>query len=427
MTSPAPEDHASSGPTRRSPPPRLTMEEAALTVVRALQEAGHIAYFAGGCVRDMVMGQTPTDYDVATSAQPDQVSAILRRTRKVGAKFGVVLARISGHDIEIATFRRDLDYQDGRRPSAVEFTDAREDAIRRDFTINGMFYDPIRRELVDFVGGRADIEARIIRAIGDPHRRFAEDHLRLLRAIRFAARFDYRIDPDTWSAMQRHAPQLVKISPERIREELDMMLSHRGRARAFRDLRDSGVLRYLWPTAERLLPRADEILALLSALPEDTGLELCLAIMLLDYHDADVGEVCDALRCSNDTRREITWLIQHAPALDDPDRLTLADLKLLMADRAFDRLVTLLAARLTATGQPMTAHQVLTARIRAIDPAEVSPPPLLSGRDLSELGVPPGPLYKKVLDRVYYAQLNRDVADRESALRMARELIASAI
>ncbi len=421
--SPSHGDRSSADNPRKARPPNLTMQEAATQVVRTLHDAGHITYFAGGCVRDMVMGNPPSDYDIATSAEPPQVVALLKRTRQVGAKFGVVLARVGGHDMEIATFRRDMDYVDGRHPAAVQFTDAREDAIRRDFTINGMFYDPLRGEVVDYVGGREDIAARVIRAIGEPDRRFAEDHLRLLRAIRFASRFGFEIEPVTWQAMKTHAPQLVKISPERIREELDQMLSHPGREMAFAYLRDSGLLKYLWPTADRLLPRAEYIHGVLTALPREASFELCLAAMLHDVPELHVGDVCEALRCSNDTKRILSWLVRHAHRADEPDKLTRADLKLLMAGHDFEGLLHLLAARSRASGRTRAAYDELTLRAREIAPSEVAPPPLLTGNDLAEMGVAAGPLYKKVLDCVYYEQLNDAIADREHALRRGRELI----
>ena len=258
----------------------MTMLAAATLVVRQLQEVGHVALFAGGCVRDKLMHKRPNDYDVATSAEPKQVVALFRRTQQVGAKFGVVLVRISRHPIEVATFRRDLDYHDGRRPTAVEFTDAREDAIRRDFTINGIFYDPIRRKVVDYVNGQVDIKAKIIRAIGEPSRRFAEDHLRLLRAIRFAAKLEFKIEPTTWSAMCANAAKIVDISPERIREELDAMLSHPSRARAFELIVKSGLLPHLWPQAKAICPSASQSHAIFSAMAPDASFELALAAIL---------------------------------------------------------------------------------------------------------------------------------------------------
>lgn len=403
--------------------PTITLLAAATSVVRRLQDAGHVALFAGGCVRDRVMKKRPSDYDVATSAEPREVVALFRRTQQVGAKFGVVLVRIGRHAIEVATFRRDLDYKDGRRPSAVQFTDAREDAIRRDFTINGMFYDPIKREIVDYVDGRADIKKKAIRAIGDAAQRFAEDHLRLLRAIRFAAKLGFEIEPATWAAIRANAPKIIDISPERIREELDAMLGHPGRAQAFELIVESGLLPHLWRRAKDVCPSVAMSRDILAALPADASFDLALAAILHTQRPLEAEEACDDLRCSNHTQRTVSWLLAHLTDLDEPQRVTLADLKLLMADPAFPDLLRLLAARLEAAGRPPTAYKQMAARARRIPPTAVAPRPFVSGEDLMRLGHRPGPLYKKVLARVYYAQLNGDVTNKTEALALARSAV----
>src|SRR5258706_159236 len=249
------------------------MRDTARSIVERLQAHGHQALLAGGCVRDMLIGRDPTDYDVATSATPDVVIGLFKKTQKIGAAFGVVLVRTGRISIEVATFRRDAPYADGRHPTAVEFTDAREDALRRDFTINGLFLNPITDEVVDYVGGRADIEARLVRAIGEPSHRFAEDHLRLLRAVRFAARMDFQIEPATWHAMREHAAQIARISPERIREELEAILSASSRRRGFTILCDSDLMQYLWPGSEQVLSQRNRIEAALEAMPADAGFD----------------------------------------------------------------------------------------------------------------------------------------------------------
>lgn len=403
----------------------LTPRAAALKVVRVLQEAGHVAYFAGGCVRDRLLGKRPDDYDVATSAEPKEVIRLFRRTQRVGAKFGVVLVRIGSHAIETATFRTDGDYADGRRPTAVRFTDARHDAERRDFTINGMFFDPIARSVIDHVDGQTDLKRRVIRAIGEPARRFSEDHLRLLRAIRFAARFDFEIERGTWSAMCEHASAIARISPERIWAELAAMLEHPRRAMAFSLLHRSGVLFHLWSRADAL--RGHEVLigAWLGELPAHSSADLCMAVMLHALSRAEIGESCDALRCSNLTRRTVLWLHEKQNTLEEPDRLTLADLKLLMAHEAFGDLAALFAARLRATKSPLAPWRRIQARVRAIAPRDVAPKPLLTGDDLARLKVPRGPIYKKVLDQVYYAQLNGELSNRETAHRYVLNLLSS--
>src|SRR4051794_39693814 len=222
-------------PDEQAPPPTPRSDrDDALAVVRRLREAGHVAYFAGGCVRDQLLGLTPKDYDVATDAPPQRVRELFTRTDAVGAAFGVILVRQRRSQIEVATFRTDLEYRDGRRPEGVRFATAEQDAQRRDFTINGLFLDPIEDRVIDYVGGQADLKDKVLRAIGNPDERFAEDHLRLLRAIRFAARFGLIIEPATDEAIARHAQHLARISPERIAEELRQMLTPPTRPTAWR-------------------------------------------------------------------------------------------------------------------------------------------------------------------------------------------------
>lgn len=401
-----------------------SMREAALGVVRTLRDAGFEALFAGGCVRDRVMGKEPNDYDVATAAPPDRVVSLFRRTRKVGIQFGVVLVGVRQYWIEVATFRCDGVYRDGRRPDHVEFTNAREDAIRRDFTINGMFLDPIADKVVDYVGGEADIRDRLIRAIGDPARRFEEDYLRLLRAVRFAARFDFQIESTTREAIRSHASLVSKVSPERIHDELERMLSHANRATAFEMLRETGLLMHLWPGASEIEPHADRIQAMLAGLPASASFELAVAALMHSLSPSCVEEVCRLLMCSNRTIKTAVWLIGHQDRLLNPAAVTLADLKLLMACRPFPQLLDLFAARLRADKVPLDAHAEMVRRSQAIPPDKVAPPPFITGKHLGKLGLPPGPAYKGILAKIYYAQLNGDLADKPAARNMARRLIA---
>src|SRR5262245_795849 len=213
----------------------------AIEVIKELRRHGHEAYFVGGCVRDMVMKIEPADYDVATSAHPEQIVKIFPRTESIGAQFGVVLVIQKGHPFEVATFRSDEAYIDGRRPTGVVFTDAKQDVLRRDFTINGLLYDPLTGEVIDYVNGRADIDAKIVRAIGDPHARFEEDKLRILRAIRFGARLGYTIEPATWNAVRAMASKIHQVSSERIRDELTRVLTEGQAARGMRMVHESGL------------------------------------------------------------------------------------------------------------------------------------------------------------------------------------------
>jgi poly(A) polymerase len=403
----------------------VTMRQAAEKVVAELAKAGHVALFVGGCVRDMLMKRVPKDFDVATSARPQDVLKLFRRTQKVGAKFGVVLVRIGAHPIEVATFRADGDYEDGRHPTEVRFTDDKEDAQRRDFTINGLFYDPASKTVIDHVGGQKDIEAGIIRAIGDPRLRFTEDHLRILRAIRFASRFDFRIEPKTWSAMVELAAQLKRISPERIRMELEMMLPPAGRARAFRDLCACGALTYLFPEAQSVLADAKVIGSVLAELPDPSEFDLALATILHRLTPKQADSACQALRCSNQTRKTVTWLVARQDSLMKPRDVNLADLKLRMAHPAFGLLMALMRAKLKAANDSMSAYRTITSRAAAIAEEDVAPPPLLSGDDLAKLGLPAGPLYKRILDEVYYEQLNETIRNKRDAKKMAMQLVLS--
>ena len=270
------------------------MRTAAMQVVQKLQDKGYQAVFAGGCVRDQLLGLTPKDYDVATSATPDEVIGLFPQAVTVGAHFGVVLVKVQGHAIEIATFRTDGSYADGRKPETVTFATIEEDASRRDFTVNGLFFDPITDKLLDFVGGQKDLEAGKLRAIGDAQERFAEDHLRLLRAIRFATRFEFQIADETWEALTESAPKITRISPERIRDELDRIWVHPNRVLGFDELVKSGLMLAIFPEILKLQgceqppqwhPEGDVFVhtrIMLDMLPDEASLPLVLSVL---FHD----------------------------------------------------------------------------------------------------------------------------------------------
>ncbi|MGA0111796.1 MAG: CCA tRNA nucleotidyltransferase, partial [Chthoniobacterales bacterium] len=272
----------------------MDLPSAATDIARRLQQAGHTAYFAGGCVRDELLGLDPHDYDIATSAKPDEVQKLFPHTQAVGAHFGVILVMEHGRAFEVATFRSDHEYIDGRRPEMVTFSTPEEDAARRDFTINGMFHDPVAGRFIDFVGGREDLKSKLLRAIGDPAARFREDKLRLLRAVRFAARFGYEIDPATWDALRAHAADIHAVSAERIREELVKILAHPSRVRGFDLLDQSGLLKEILPEIEALKgceqpaqfhPEGDVFVhtrAMLELLPPDAPANLALSVL---FHD----------------------------------------------------------------------------------------------------------------------------------------------
>jgi len=396
----------------------------ALAIVRKLVAAGYQALLAGGCVRDLLLGQTPHDYDVATNAPPTEVGQLFCPTRQVGAQFGVALVKKHGRWVEVATFRADGPYLNGRRPVRVTLSDARHDALRRDFTVNGMFLDPLSMEIVDYVGGMADLKARLIRAIGDPAARFDEDYLRLLRAVRFAAQLGFEIEPATLAAVKTHAPTLAKVAPERVREELERMFTHPSRCRAWSLLGDCGLRPYLWPGAAWTPEQVQTIDRLLPELPPEAGFELVMAILLSHTGPDEIERIARALTLSNEQRQTTAWLVAHQADLDDPGSLSLAALKLLMANPAFRALVMLARARHQRLPDAGRRQAVLEKRVAGIPPGAVQPPPLVTGEDLLRRGVPPGPIYKDVLEQLYRQQLDEQVRSREQALAELERLLS---
>jgi len=403
--------------------PQGATKAMAVKVIRRLRSAGHEALLAGGCVRDLLLGRRPTDYDVATSATPPQVRRLFPRVIMVGAKFGVAVVLFGRRRVEVATFRTDLSYADGRRPVGVKFVSAREDALRRDFTINGMFFDPIANRVVDYVGGRADLRAGLVRAIGDPLVRFSEDYLRMLRAVRFAARLDFRIHRATAAAIRRRAPRLTCISGERIREELEKMFSHPSAARAVRRMHRLGLLqavlpelfarRGLWAPARR---RVEGVARYADAVGTLAGL-------LLDLSPADVGAIVRRWGGSNHLRESLVWMVRHRDHWRTLPEASLAELKRLLVHRDFARLERLWRIRERDATGTTSSCRALRRRIAGIDPERIDPPPLLSGRDLMDLGVPEGPRLGRILAAVREAQLNEQITTRRAALSLARKMM----
>jgi poly(A) polymerase len=397
--------------------------EAALAVITRLREAGYIALLNGGCVRDRLLGIDPKDHDVATDAPPAEVRKLFRRTRAVGVQFGVVLVRIKKNDVEVATFRSDMEYHDGRRPSAVEFTTPERDAQRRDFTINGMFLDPVTDEIIDYVGGREDLEARVIRCIGEPHQRFAEDHLRMLRAVRFAARLDFEIEETTFRAMAECAARLRQIAPERIRMELEMILGSRSRARGWRLMCDTGLTDHLPPDRAWSAPEQARVERVLAALPEDASAPLGLAALFSGWEPAEVRQACAALRCSNADTDAITTTVATVPRLLDGLVLELADIKELLATGLFREMTILARAVGEADSMDRDALEQVVQRAVAIPAETVAPPPLLTGDDLLAMRLRPSPLMGRLLAEVYRAQRNETIRTREEAVRLVEQRI----
>ncbi|MEX2671807.1 MAG: CCA tRNA nucleotidyltransferase [Phycisphaeraceae bacterium] len=411
------------------------LREAATQVVKRLQEHGHVAYFAGGCVRDQIMGRVPTDYDVATDAPPQRVIELFRIAHRVGEAFGVVVTRISGHWIEVATFRTESGYADGRHPDQVAFTDAEHDARRRDFTINGLFYDPLAERVIDYVQGQQDIEARIIRAIGDPQQRFDEDYLRMLRAVRFAARLEFTIEPATAAAVRDHAARLDRISRERIGIEVALMLDHPHRARA------AQLMQHLLLDAPTLCePHSERQPLCVAALPPETPAVAALAAWALDRHlqphrqhnhprllagvealpvAALVRRWRKALVLSNDDRDALRHLLQRLPTVLRWPDLDLAAKKRLLATQHWPHLAELAHATLSLVDHPSFDVHQFEREVAALQQQEVAPPPLVTGDDLIAAGLKPGPKFKTILEQVYDAQLRGEVTTHEQALHEA--------
>lgn len=398
--------------------------QASLSVLRKLRDAGFVALLAGGCVRDMLLHRTPKDFDVVTDARPEQVLALFPRARGVGQQFGVILVHRLGVSVEVATFRKDAAYSDGRRPDEVTFSNDVEDARRRDFTINGMFYDPIADRVIDHVGGRADLEARLIRTIGDPAQRFAEDHLRMLRAVRFAVALDFELDAATLAAIREHAPKLRGISAERIWMELERMLASPARARAWRILLETSLAPHLVENWRPSTDESDRIETRLAALPDaDISAALAVAALLCEQDAAHVRRFCLSMRLSNDLTEDVAWLVTQRPVLLGPAADELAQRRIWRAHPFCADLLLLARAQCTAQGEPLGRWSEVSLAITAIDVAGATPPPLLTGDDLTAAGYAPGPAFGRVLSAVYRAQLNEKIPTREDAMRMAREML----
>jgi tRNA nucleotidyltransferase/poly(A) polymerase len=413
----------------------------ALAVLKHLRSQGHVAYFAGGCVRDRLLGLEPKDWDVATDAPPQRVRALFPRTQAVGAAFGVILVRQGKSVVEVATFRADVSYEDGRRPTAVRFTTAEEDARRRDFTINGLFLDPLEDRVIDYVGGQADLTARVLRAIGVPDERFAEDHLRLLRAVRFAARFDLRIEPTTWQAIRNHAAKLARVSPERIADELRRMLTPPSRLIAWRLLEELLLLPVIYRhmgdpaltiPAGKIFPRV--------AAAETISFPLALAAGALEWRwrcadaPSDVRPLVApteirtiekamrrTLRFSNEESDAMTGILSSVASLLADREPTVSQLKRFLATPVEADATRLLVALHHADLHSARIAELLP-RLSALSRADVSPPPLITGDDLTAAGLTPGPKFKRVLDAVYDAQLEDRVKTKDEAMAMALEM-----
>ena len=421
----------------------------ATDIVRTLVARGHRAVFAGGCVRDMVRGKEPKDYDVATSAIPAEVMAIFPRTVPVGVAFGVVRVLGRGDDplcVEVATFRIDGAYSDERHPDSVAFTTEVEDVKRRDFTINGLLFDPLKNELLDYVGGREDLDKKIIRAIGDPRRRFAEDHLRLLRAIRFAARLDFEIDEHTFSAMKECAPKIVTVSAERIRDELNQMLAGPNPRRAFELLKKCGLLKHVLPEIDALQgvaqppqfhPEGDVWLHTLMLLGQLENAPLTLALGAL-FHDvgkpatfentdrirfnehehvgaAMTERILERLKYPREQVERVVALVHQHMTFKDTRQMRSSTLKRFLRQSHFDEHLALHKLDCLASHGDLSAHEFCAEELARATPETLRPAPLITGDDLIALGLNPGPVFGTILKDVEDRQLEGTLLDSAAA------------
>lgn len=413
----------------------MTEREFAIDVVRTLQQAGFRALWAGGCVRDELLGLEPHDFDVATDARPEQVMKLFRRSVAVGAAFGVieVIGPRGPHrqhlTVEVATFRSDGAYIDGRRPTSVTFSSPEEDAQRRDFTINGMFFDPLAGQLHDFVGGRADLQAKVLRAIGDPIARFTEDKLRVLRAVRIAARFQLSIEAATLAAVRRIAPQITVVSAERIAEELRKLLTHPSFPRGIAYLHDCGLFAVLFPELDHWSddscpPRA----LMLTFLGERVSFPLGFTALLLNPFDGDpIGKrlaetIADRLKLSTAEKTRIAWLVANRACLLEARAMRLSRLKPILVHPGIGELLALHRAEALASGRSVEHVEFCERMLRETPAEELDPPPVLTGDDLIAMGLAPGRGFKRLLDAVRDAQLEGEVRSKEDALTLIERL-----
>jgi len=426
------------------------MEEVATRIVRRLREAGHEALFAGGYVRDRLLDRPAHDIDIATSARPEAVQKLFPRTVAVGAQFGVIVVLEGDKEFQVATFRADGVYLDGRRPDSVAFTTAEGDALRRDFTINGLFYDPLEGRVIDYVRGEEDLRAGIVRCIGDAEARFSEDKLRLLRCVRFAATLGFQIAPETWHALRSRAGDVQAVSAERIRQELVKIFLHSSRVLGFDLLDASGLLAAVLPEVAALKgceqppefhPEGDVFVhtrLMLSLLPEAVSIPLVFSVLLHDigkppvlFRDEDgrirfnghesvsarmSEEIFDRLRFSNAEREATVVAVQNHMAFKDVQQMRVATLKRFLARPTIDDELELHRVDCLGSHGMIDNYKFLLAMREEFSRAPLIPPPLVSGRDLIDLGWKPGPEFKKVLDAVQVCQLEGALTTRQDAL-----------
>ncbi|HXT87460.1 MAG TPA: CCA tRNA nucleotidyltransferase [Verrucomicrobiae bacterium] len=435
----------------------MKARELAESICARLREAGYQALFNGGCVRDLILGREPADYDVSTDATPEGVQQLFQESLAVGAQFGVIVVLDNSTQVEVATFRSDIGSADGRHPERVEFSSSPEqDVRRRDFTINGLLMDPRNGRILDYVGGQADIKARIIRAIGDPELRFEEDKLRMARAVRFAARFGYAIEPRTFAAIQKLAPKICQVSQERLRDELTKMLTEGAARRAFELLDETGLLRELLPEVAKMKgvpqppqfhPEGDvwtHTLLMLEKLPAGVPRTLAWGVLLHDIgkpatfrpptrpndrirfdEHVEVGvrvaeEICRRFRFSNDDAEQVAALVGNHMRFKDVPQMRDSTLKRFARLPRFEEHLELHRLDCLSSHGNLSSYDFVRNFLAKTPPQGVHPPRLLNGEDLKKMGFQPGPKFKEILNFVEDAQLEGRIATPEDARQLVQ-------
>lgn len=433
------------------------MQKTALSIIKQLKKSGFEAYLAGGCVRDMLMGIEPKDYDIATSAKPEQIEKLLRKTIPIGKQFGVILAMQNGFQFEVATFRSDSGYSDGRRPDAVYFADPKEDAKRRDFTINALFYDPESKKVIDYVEGQKDLQGKLINFVGDPEERIKEDHLRILRAIRFKNTLDFQYHPKTYKALKKYAKLVKKVSAERIGQELNkIMLSTKNRAQAFEDMLEIGVLQEILPEIAALKGVAQppeyhgegdvftHTMRALASLPEKVHNEVSWAVLLhdvgkpgtfkqaerirFDGHERLSAEIAQGLlrrlRFSGEKRTHVVWLVMHHMLLPHVLEMKLGRQRHWLLHPWFSDLIAVCQADILGSipSDSSLITEIEKLRQETLKNLPKTPRKLLSGTELmKKFKLKAGPEIGELLELLYYAQLEERVKTKAQALKFLAE------
>ena len=426
-------------------------------LARLLTESGHTAYFAGGCVRDKLLGHEPKDYDIASSATPSEVLKLFPKSNEVGAHFGVVIVKHDGEHVEIATFRTDGSYKDGRRPDSVTFSTPEEDAQRRDFTVNGLFEDPETHQVIDHVNGLPDLESRTLRAIGNPAHRFQEDALRLLRAVRFSTTLGFSVESETLGAIKENAHLLRKISPERIRDEFSKIITHPNRRCGLELLVDTGLIVHFLPEILPLIgceqppqwhPEGDvytHTCIMLEMLEPDAPLELCLATLLHDIakpptqtvdpdgrirfngHDALGAEmthdILTRLKYSNAVIRDAEHMVSRHMQFMNVQQMRKAKLKRFMSEPTFPQEMELHRVDCASSNGFTDNYNFLNERAEEFASEPLIPKPLITGRDLINKGLEPSPQFTEILEQIQTEQLENRLNTRDEALEYLKQLL----